>query len=98
MALSTFFEGKFQDNLQKMGQRLDTYLANPEDEENVHDVRTSLRRIDTFYSLLPKNLRKRNRKLIEKYKEFFKANSKIRDLDIIRNKVAALAQGEPDAP
>ena len=98
MVLSTFFEENFQDNFQKLGKRLDTYLANPEDEENVHDVRTSLRRLDTFYSLLPKKLRKINRKPIEKYKEFFKANSKIRDLDIIRNEVAALAQGEPDAP
>jgi CHAD domain-containing protein len=98
MALSTFFYEKFHKTLLKVNKSLDTYLANPEDEENVHDVRTSLRRLDTFYSLLPKKLRKRNRKLIEKYKEFFKANSKIRDLDIIRNEVAALAQGEPDAP
>ena len=98
MALSTFFEEKFYQNLLKVGKRLDIYLAEPDDEKNIHDVRTSLRRLDTFYSLLPKKLRKRNRKRIEKYKEFFKANSKIRDLDIIRNEVAALAEGAPDVP
>lgn len=98
MALSTFFEEKFHKTLLKVNKNLDIYLANPDDEKNIHDVRTSLRRLDTFYSLLPKKLRKRNRKLIEKYKEFFKANSKIRDLDTIRNEVAALAQGEPGAP
>lgn len=97
MALSTFFEEKFNENFLKVGKNLDIYLANPDDEKNIHDVRTSLRRLDTFYSLLPKKLRKRNRKRIERYKKFFRANSKIRDLDIIRNEVAALAEGEPDA-
>ena len=85
-ALSTFFEVKFHQNFQRVVKRLKIYLADPNNEKNVHDVRTSLRRLDTFYSLLPKKLRKRNRKQIEKYKEFFRANSKIRDLDIIRNK------------
>lgn len=96
LALSTFFEEKVHQNFQRVGKRLDIYLADPDNEKYVHDVRTSLRRLDTFYSLLPKKLRKRNRKQIEKYKEFFRANSKIRDLDIIRNKVAALAEGRPD--
>lgn len=96
-ALSTFFEVKFHQNFQRVVKRLKIYLADPNNEKNVHDVRTLLRRLDTFYSLLPKKLRKRNRKQIEKYKEFFRANSKIRDLDIIRNKVAVLAKGAPDA-
>ena len=96
-ALSTFFEVKFHQNFQRVVKRLKIYLADPNNEKNVHDVRTSLRRLDTFYSLLPKKLRKRNRKQIKKYKDFFRANSKIRDLDIIRNKVAALAKGAPDA-
>ena len=56
MALSTFFEEKFYQNLLKVGKRLDIYLAEPDDEKNIHDVRTSLRRLDTFYSLLPKKL------------------------------------------
>jgi CHAD domain-containing protein len=47
--------------------------------------------------LLPKKLRKLYRKQIEKYKEFFRASSKIRDLDIIRNKLAALASDAPNA-
>jgi CHAD domain-containing protein len=95
--LSTFLEGKFHQNSQRVDKRLKIYLEDPNNEENVHDIRTSLRRLDTFYSLLPKKLRKRNRKQIEKYKDFFRANSKIRDLDIIRNKVAELANEAPDA-
>jgi CHAD domain-containing protein len=95
--LSTFFEMKFYQNFQTMGKRLKIYLADPNNEKHIHDVRTSLRRLDTFYSLLPKKFRKRNRKQIEKYKDFFRANSETRDLDIIRNKVAELAKGAPDA-
>jgi CHAD domain-containing protein len=93
----SFFEGKFDQNFQRVGKSLKIYLADPNNEKYVHDIRTSLRRLDTLYSLLPKKLRRRNRKQIEKYKNFFRANSKIRDLDIIHNKVAALAKGTPDA-
>ncbi len=47
-----------------------------------------------MFSLLPKKMRKRNRKKIKEYREFFKANSVVRDLDVIRGRVAALS---PDA-
>ena len=95
--LSNFLEVKFLQNSKRLDKRIKIYLADPSNEKHIHDVRTSLRRLDTFYSLLPKKLRKRNRKLIEKCKSFFRANSKIRDLDIIRKKIAVLAKGAPDA-
>jgi CHAD domain-containing protein len=95
--LSNFLEVKFLQNSKRLDKRLKIYLADPSNEKHIHDVRTSLRRLDTFYSLLPKKLRKRNRKLIEKYKSFFRANSKIRDLDIIRKKIAVLAKETQDA-
>jgi len=95
--LSNFLEVKFLKNSKRLDERIEIYLADSSNEKHIHDVRTSLRRLDTFYSLLPKKLRKRNRKLIEKCKSFFRANSKIRDLDIIRKKIAVLAKGEPDA-
>ena len=94
---SNFLEVKFLQNSKRLDKRIKIYLADPGNEKHIHDVRTSLRRLDTFYSLLPKKLRKRNRKLIEKCKSFFRANSKIRDLDIIRKKIAVLAKGAPDA-
>jgi CHAD domain-containing protein len=95
--LSNFLEVKFLQNSKRLDKRLKIYLADPSNEKHIHDVRTSLRRLDTFYSLLPKKLRKRNRKLIEKCKSFFRANSKIRDLDIIRKKIAVLAKETQDA-
>ena len=95
--LSIFFEEKFDQNFQRVDKSLKSYLADPINEKHVHDVRTSLGRLDALYSLLPKKLRKRNRRQIEKYKDFFRANSKIRDLDIIRNNIAALGKGTSDA-
>jgi CHAD domain-containing protein len=96
-SLSNFLEVKFLQNSKRLDKRIKIYLGDPSNEKHIHDVRTSLRRLDTFYSLLPKKLRKRNRKLVEQCKSFFRANSKIRDLDIIRKKIAVLAKGAPDA-
>ncbi len=89
------FEVKFHQTF-RVNRRLKIYLADPNNEKHVHNMRTSLRRLDTCYFLLPKKLRKRNRKKIQKYKDFFRANSKIRDIDIIVNKVITLAKGAPD--
>jgi CHAD domain-containing protein len=47
-----------------------------------------------MFSLLPKKMRKQNRRRIKEYREFFKANSMVRDLDVIRARVDALS---PDA-
>jgi CHAD domain-containing protein len=96
-SLSNFLEVKFLKNSKRLDKRIKIYLEDPSNEKHIHDVRTSLRRLDTLYSLLPKKLRKRNRKLIEQCKSFFRANSKIRDLDIIHKKIAVLAKGAPDA-
>jgi CHAD domain-containing protein len=82
---------KFQRNLKRIDKRLETYLANPENEKNIHDIRTSVRRLDATFSLLPKKIRKQHRGRIEKYRAFLKASSQARDCDIIVGRVAALA-------
>jgi CHAD domain-containing protein len=89
MAKSTF-EGQFRQNLRRVDKRLRVYLANPENEDNIHDVRVSIRRLDATFSLLPKKVRKRYRGSIEKYKGFLGANSNARDCDIIAGRLAAL--------
>lgn len=65
-------------------------MADPENEKNIHDVRVSIRRLDTMFSLLPKKARKRYRGSIEKYREFLRTNSSARDCDIIAGRLAAL--------
>ena len=95
--LAAFYKQRFRQNVRRVGRRLDAYLADQGTENSIHDVRTSIRRLDVSFSLLPKKLRKRKNRQIKKYRKFFKANSNARDLDIIRGKIAALAEGAPGA-
>jgi CHAD domain-containing protein len=88
--------GALNRNAGRVGARLAAYLLDPEDEKNVHDVRTSLRRLEAAFSLMPKKTRRKNRAQIRAYKEFFRANSRVRDYDIIRARLMvgdALAAG-----
>ena len=95
--LAAFYKQRFRQNVRRVGRRLDAYLADQGAENSIHDVRTSISRLDVSFSLLPKKLRKRKNRQIKKYRKFFKANSNARDLDIIRGKIATLAEGVPDA-
>ena len=82
----TFFE-LLSDRVNLSVQRLNNYISDPS-EKNVHDIRTSIRRVDTASTLIPKSSRKKKANLfIQKYKEFFKINSTIRDYDIILKKL-----------
>lgn len=81
-----YFE-KFDKLILKSNERLEKYLADP-NEENVHDVRTSIRRLDAAWKVLPKKLKgQKSTKFILLRKEFFKINSDIRDFDIIKQKL-----------
>lgn len=82
------FERKFRQNLKRVDKRLEAYLADP-NEDNIHDVRVSIRRLDSMFSLLSKKVRKRHSG-IKKYREFLRANSNARDCDIIAGRLAIL--------
>lgn len=84
------FGRKFRQNLRRVDKRLKAYLAEPESEKNIHDIRTAIRRLDATFSLLPKKARRRYRGSIEMYKEFLKASSSARDCDIIAGRVSTL--------
>lgn len=60
----------------------------------MHDVRTALRRLEASFSLLPKKQRSAHSKQIKAYKEFFKFNSRVRDCDIIRDRIMAANKNE----
>lgn len=91
MELSAFFETRFRKLVAQLDKRLDSYIKNPEDEKKVHDIRTSVRRLDSLYPLLNKKNRKASRKRIAEYQDFFKANSRIRDYDIIMARLKSLS-------
>ncbi|HEX9677817.1 CHAD domain-containing protein [Nitrososphaera sp.] len=94
MGLAALFASRFEKSAQLVKERLRAYMAEPDNEEKVHDVRTSLRRLDASFLLMPKKFRKRNRRQIDAHKQFFRANSRVRDYDIMRGRMAARAQGE----
>jgi CHAD domain-containing protein len=48
------FELRFSQNLKRVDKRLRAYLADPENEDNIHDVRVAIRRLDATFSLPPK--------------------------------------------
>ena len=71
-------------NISRVSNKLDDYLTR-QDEKNIHDIRTSVRRLDACYQTLPKKLRgrKQMKKFVKKSKDLFKINSQIRDFDIL---------------
>jgi CHAD domain-containing protein len=77
------------ENYEKVLAKLDKYLENP-NEDNIHHMRTSLRRLEAAYQSSPKQIR--NKKKIKKFassaKKLFRINSKIRDVDIILKMLA----------
>ena len=82
------FLTKLHENLEKVNNRLTKYLKDPK-AKNIHDIRTSIRRLNASFSTLPKKYRTGS--LMTTYilscKELFKINSEIRDLDIIYEKL-----------
>ena len=82
------FLTKLSENLQSVNNRINKYLKKP-NAKQIHDIRTSIRRLDASFSTLPK--RYRNGTSLSKYvlqcKELFKINSEIRDFDIIIEKL-----------
>jgi CHAD domain-containing protein len=76
---------------QKSSIRLDKYLKNPT-EENVHDVRIAIRKMESAWIVLPKKIRQKGKikRFIQTYKKFFKTNSEIRDFDIIQQRLGSI--------
>lgn len=81
------FTKHFNKSVKKMEDMIHDYLIDP-NAENIHDVRTSIRRFDASFRLLPKGIRNKPNFLKgrDSYRSLFKINSEIRDMDIMRAK------------
>ena len=51
-------------NVQKVGKRLDEYIKDP-NKDNIHDLRTAIRRLEASYRASPKQIRKKGMKKYE---------------------------------
>lgn len=85
---SKSFVKKFQQNKQRVENRVNDYIVNPT-EESIHDLRTSIRKLDASFKLLPKKIRNSYdiRNYHDQYRQLFKINSEIRDIDIIYSRL-----------
>ena len=86
----SIFERKFTLTVKRVNKRVKDYIADPGNEDTIHDVRVAIRRLDVMHSLLPKKMRKQHRNQIDKYKQFLDANSEARDCDIIAARLISL--------
>lgn len=87
---------KSERNIQRVNNRLDEYLKDP-NEEHIHDIRTAIRRLGASYQSLPKAIRnkKKMKEFVAKSKDLFSINSKIRDCDIIFGMLSKYLPVEP---
>ena len=80
---------KFAKSEIDLSKRLGNYLKNA-DEENVHDLRTSIRRFLARSELLPRSIRAKGKwkKSLKDYGKLLRLNAEVRDLDIILSKLS----------
>jgi len=87
---------KSERNVQRVSNKLDDYIKEP-NEENIHDIRKAIRRLEASYRSLPSK-KVRRKQVIREYAEYskklFSINSQIRDFDIIGEKLSKV--GNPD--
>ncbi|MBV9666699.1 MAG: CHAD domain-containing protein [Nitrososphaeraceae archaeon] len=85
---SKSFVAKLQENIQRVDKRVNDYIADS-NEDNIHDIRTAIRKVDASFRSLPKKVREKSRvyDYITASKQLFKINSQVRDYDIIYGKL-----------
>jgi CHAD domain-containing protein len=71
-----------------VSDKVRAYIKEPS-EENVHDLRTSIRRLLTTANVLPKKIRRQRefKRSLEGYAKLLRLNAKVRDVDIILAKL-----------
>jgi len=79
---------KFKKIMKIFAKKLDDYITDP-NEDNIHDIRIAIRRMEAIYRILPKKNRKNEeiQDYVKQAKALFRINTQIRDFDIIRSKL-----------
>ena len=84
MSLTKAFARDFSSTLKAVQSRTSSFLRDPV-ADNVHDLRTSIRRAEASIRLLTKNLRSKKETTVylKSMKDLFRATTEIRDIDIV---------------
>ena len=87
------FAKEYDKFLKALTRRVRAYLRDP-NAENVHRLRTSTRRLQAAFALLPKASRKQTKaqKAMARIKKLMKVNASVRDQDIILSKLSMYKQ------
>ena len=86
MTSQNFLFDIFFENNHIVSKNLASFLDKPT-EKNIHNLRTSIRRLESVYSIIPKSSKtKSSERYLKQCKKLFSMNSKIRDYDIIIEK------------
>jgi CHAD domain-containing protein len=81
------FQKIFQEKQRDSQKRLENYL-NKQGEKEIHDLRTSIRRLESIYLIFPDSFkRKKIDNFVSAYKLLFRKNSAVRDFDVIISKL-----------
>ena len=83
------FAKEYDKFVKALTRRVKAYLRDP-NAENVHRLRTTTRRLQAAFALLPKTARKHNKaqKAMVRVKKLMKVNASVRDQDIILAKLS----------
>lgn len=83
------FAKEYAKFVKALTRRVKAYLRDP-NAENVHRLRTSTRRLQAAFALLPKTTRKQTKaqKAMARVKKLMKVNASVRDQDIILSKLS----------
>lgn len=78
---------------EKLDSEVIAFLSKPQ-EETIHDVRTSTRRVQALAELLPKSIRKKSKVTVylARARALFKATTPIRDIDIVQSRLKKFEQ------
>jgi CHAD domain-containing protein len=79
------FPERHRATIKSLGKRLEAFLDDP-NEENLHDLRISIRRADASVSALRKGFRERRKtkRLLNELESLMRRSAKVRDLDTVR--------------
>ena len=82
------FAEQLSTTCERLGSKINSLISDPS-VENLHDTRTTIRRVQALTRLLPKNLRRKGKatRFLASSKKVFKATSQIRDIDITEVKL-----------
>jgi len=85
---------RHRDRVKSLHKRLEAFLEEPS-AENLHDLRTAVRRVDASVNSLPRRLRERRKtnRLLGKLERLMKRSAKVRDLDTVQSRLTVYGTG-----